>query len=78
MSIVKNILNLELKDYVRDYFFINNILEISQARKLKDKEPLKVSLNDSNSIFVNVEQIQLTMVELYSLTPKGLYIMPIL
>jgi len=64
-------LNLKLQEYVGDYYSINDTLEITPIAKAKTKELVKVLLNSQNSLFVDVEQVQCTMVELYDVKPKG-------
>jgi hypothetical protein len=72
VSKVRQMLNLKLSEYVGEYYSLTESLEIPPIRNSKDKESIKVSLNENNSIFVDVEQVQCTMVELYGITPEGL------
>lgn len=71
VSVARKMLNLKLGEYVGDYHSINNTLEVPATAKSKAKDPIKVRLNDNNSLFVDVEQVQRTMVELYNVTHKG-------
>ena len=71
VSVARKMLNLKLGDYVGEYYLINNTLEVPATAKSKTEDPIKVKLNDNNSIFVDVEQVQRTMVELYNVTVEG-------
>jgi hypothetical protein len=69
--VLRQILNLKLDEYVGEYYSIEDTLEIQPPSKSKKKEPIKVILNDSNTLFVDLERVQQTMVKMYDITPKG-------
>lgn len=71
ISLARSMLNLKLSEYVGKYYSIVSTLEVTPPPKSKSKDLVKVSLNEFNSIFVDVEQVQRTMVELYEITPSG-------
>ena len=71
VSVTRKMLNLKLGDYVGEYYSINNTLEVPATAESKIEDPIEVKLNDNNSIFVDVEQVQRTMVELYNVTVEG-------
>ena len=72
VSKVRQLLNLKLNEYIGEYYSLTESLEVPPTRNSKDKESIKVSLNKNDSIFIDVEQVQCTMVELYGITPEGL------
>ena len=65
-------MNSKLIDFVGEYYSINNSLEILQDSKSKKKEPIHVKLTENNSLFVDIEQVQRTMVQSYHITPTGM------
>jgi len=65
---VRQMLNLKLRDYIGDYKFINDTLQVPTSKGSKMKDPVTVKLNDFNSLFADVEQVQRTMVQLYGIT----------
>jgi hypothetical protein len=71
ISLARSMLNLKLSEYVGKYYSIVSTVEVTPPPKSKSKDLVKVSLNEFNSIFVEVEQVQRTMVELYEITPSG-------
>jgi hypothetical protein len=71
ISLARSMFNLKLSEYVGKYYSIVSTLEVTPPPKSKSKDLVKVSLNEFNSIFVDVEQVQRTMVELYEITPSG-------
>jgi hypothetical protein len=77
VSRLRTEMNLKLRDYVGDYYAIRNTLEILPGLRAKNKDPERLTLNENNSIFVDVEAVQRTMVTLYGITPLGIVILPI-
>lgn len=73
VSLLRKELNSKLRDFVGDYYPIKNTLEIMPGPKSKKKEPMQIELNENNSLFVDVETVQKTMVQLYKFTPAGTY-----
>jgi len=71
-TLTRQHLNLKLLEYVGAYYSICDILEVVAPNKAKNKEPIRVRLNDSNNFFVDVEQVQRTMVDLYNFTLEGM------
>jgi hypothetical protein len=71
VSLARSMLNLKLTEYVGEYYSLNETLVVPASAKATSKEPVKVCLNEMNSLFVDVEQVQRTMVQLYGLTPSG-------
>jgi hypothetical protein len=69
ISIARSLLNLKLQEYVGEYYPIISTLKASPTGN--NKEHVLVSLNEYNSLFTDVEQVQRTMVELYGITPQG-------
>jgi len=47
---------------------------VPPSAKSAKKEPMQVTLNEMNSLFCDVEQVQRTMVLLYGLTLDGTYL----
>jgi len=41
--------------------------------KSKKNESMQIKLNENNSLFIDVETVEKTMVELYKFTPTGTY-----
>lgn len=71
VSLARRMLNLKLTEYVGEYYSLNETLVVPASAKATSKELVKVCLNEMNSLFVDVEQVQRTMVQLYGLTPSG-------
>ena len=74
MSVLRRMFNLKLGEYVGNYHSINNSLEVPATVKSKSKDPIHIKLNDNNSFFADVEQVQRTMVELYDITLEGTFL----
>ena len=74
VSCAWRMLNLKLLEYVEDYYCINETLMVPPSAKSAKKEPVKVTLNEMNLIFCDVEQVQCTMVLLYGITLDGTYL----
>jgi len=70
VSLLRRELNSKFKDFVGEYYSINNQVVISPFAKSKKKESVKLKLDEFNSLFVDVEQVQRTMVNLYRITPE--------
>jgi len=72
----RQMLNLKLSKYIGDFYFLTDSNKFPPATKSKarskEKEPIKVSLNQYNNIFANVKQVQHTMVELYGIIYEGM------
>lgn len=67
-------MNFKLAEYVGEYCLLNETITVPASKKSELKEPLKVILNEMNSFFCDVEQVQRTMVHLYGVTPAGNYL----
>jgi hypothetical protein len=72
-------LNSNLRDFVGQYYHINNSLEV-EARKsrlekgrAKGLQYEKIILTDKNTFFIDVEAVQRTIVQLYGISSEGLY-----
>ena len=68
-------LNMKLKDFVGDYYHINNMHEVAPARttsKTKNQKDKMIVLNDKNTFFADIEVVQRTMVALYGITEAGM------
>lgn len=72
----RQMLNLKLYDYIGDYYFLtdsNTFPPVTKSKaRSKENEIIKVSLNQYNNIFADVEQVQRTMVELDGITHEGM------
>ena len=69
-------LNMKLKDFVGDYYHINNTHEVAPARtssKTKNGKDNMIVLNDKNTFFADIEVVQRTMVALYGITEEGMW-----
>jgi hypothetical protein len=72
-------MNSQLEKYVGRYHYINDTYSIprgSSRKKQKDpmaerSGPTNLNLNESNTIFVDLETMQRAMVHFYHVTPKG-------
>ena len=68
-------LNLKLKDFVGEYYHINNSHEVAPPRassKTKQQKDKMIVLNDRNTFFADIEVVQRTMVALYGITEAGM------
>lgn len=72
VSILRRELNAKLIDFVGDYYSLNSEVEFQSKKGSKKKDLVHVKLTEHNSFFVDVEQVQRTMVELYRITPEGI------
>ena len=75
VSCARRMLNLKLSQYVGEYYSINETLMVPPSVKSAKKEPVKVTLNEMNSLFCDIEQVQRTMVLLYGFTLDGTYLL---
>ena len=69
-------LNMKLKDFVGDYYHINNTHEVAPAMtssKTKNEKDKMIVLNDKNTFFADIEVVQRTMVALYGITEEGMW-----
>ena len=73
-------LNGNLRNMVGDYKHVCNVLEVTTSSKnSKDKSKEKglqierIVLNDKNTMFVDIEAVQRTMVKLYGITQDGIF-----
>lgn len=73
VSLLRKEMNAKLADFVGEYYPIINTLEIPPAPRSKKKESMLIELNEHNSLFVDVETVQKTMVQLYKFTPAGMF-----
>ncbi len=78
VSLLQTELHSKLKDLVGDYYHINSTLEIqskasmtSTKGKKRKAEITRVILTAKNSLFVDIEHVQRTMVKLYGFTTEG-------
>jgi len=65
VTLLRQYLNLKLSEYVGAYYSICDTLEVAAPNKAKNKEPVRVSLNENN-------KVQRTMVDLYNFTLQGM------
>lgn len=78
VTLLRTELNSKLKDLVGDYYYIDSTLELlaqvsvtnAKGRK-KKSEITRVVLTKKNSLFVDIEVVQRTMVKLYGFTTEG-------
>jgi hypothetical protein len=69
-------LNSNLKEFVRQYYHINNSLEVEarksrlEKRKAKGLQYEKIILTEKNTFFIDVEVVQRTIVKLYGIKSK--------
>ena len=78
VSLLRTELNSRLKDLVGDYYHIDNMLELvapasvtNGKGKKKNPDISRVVLTTKNSLFVDIEVVQRTMVKLYKFTTEG-------
>ena len=71
VSTLRTKLNSKLHEFVGEYYHIDDNLVIPPNSKSKKKKPQQIVLNEMNSIFVDVEAVQRTMVRLYEIAPEG-------
>jgi len=77
MKLLRTKMNSNLKNYVGDYYHINNSLELLHDlnRKQDPKQkpgPTHLHLDESNTLFVDLETMMKSMVHFYKFTPKGM------
>ena len=68
--------NMKLKDFVGDYYHINNTHEVAPTRtssKTKHEKDKMIVLNDKNIFFTDIEVVQRTMMALYGITKEGMW-----
>jgi len=80
VSLLRTELNSKLKDLIGEYYYIDSTLElvaqvpVTNAKgKKKKSEITRVVLTSKNSLFVDIEVVQRTMVKLYGFTTEGNY-----
>ena len=78
VSLLRTELNLKLKDLVGHYYHIDSTLElvaqalVTNGKGRKKKSDIsRVVLTTKNSLFVDIEVVQRTMVKLYEFTTEG-------
>ena len=78
VSLLRRELNSRLKDLVGDYYHIDSMLELVASAsvtngkgKKKNPDISRVVLTTKNSLFVDIEVVQRTMVKLYKFTIEG-------
>ena len=78
VSLLRRELNSRLKDLVGDYYYIDSTLELvaptsvtNGKGKKKNPDISRVVLTTKNSLFVDIEVVQRTMVKLYKFTTEG-------
>ena len=64
-------MNDNLKELIGEYYSITDNLIVKPSLRAKSQDLVKVSLNEMNSFFIEVEAVQKTMVKLYAFTPEG-------
>ena len=75
VSCARRMLNLKLSKHVEEYYSINETFMVPPSAKFAKKDLVKVTLNEMNSLFCDVEQVQRTMMLLYGLTLEGTYLL---
>jgi hypothetical protein len=71
VSILRKSFNSKLHEFVEEYYSLHNTMEIPRAQNSTNKKPLRITLNDQNNLFLDVECVQRTMVNLCNVTPEG-------
>jgi len=67
-------MNGNLKNYIGDYYHINNSWQIPVKAGEDPKKritPTHLHLDENNTLFVDVETVQRSMVKLYDITLEG-------
>jgi len=72
-------MNLNLKKYVGDYYHINNSMELPHdSNKKQDPkqkpDPTHLHLDESNTLFVDLEIVMKSMVRSYKFTHESMQI----
>lgn len=65
-------MNSKLDKLIGSFYSINDTFIVPSNSKSKNKDPVKVELNEMNSFFADVEKVQATMMQLYGITPQGM------
>jgi len=77
VTTARSMLNFKLREYVGEYSHITDNINVAPSKKSTNKNLVKVELNEFNSFFADVEQVQRTMVDLYDITLEGTsYLIP--
>lgn len=71
ISLLRLSMNAKLKEFVGDYYSINDTMETLSRPKSRKNE--RIELNNHNSFFVDIEAVQKTMILLYKITTSGMY-----
>lgn len=71
VSKLRQELNAKLSDLIGEHQHIDSSFDVPAPTKSKSKEPMKITLSSKNSLFVDVEAVQRTIVSLYGITPSG-------
>jgi hypothetical protein len=73
VTLIRQQLNMKVSEYVGAYYSICDTFEgATRKQGAKNKEQVRVSLNESNNFFVDVEQVQRTMICMYNFTSAGM------
>jgi hypothetical protein len=65
-----------LCNFMGDYSSIYNTLKILPGPKTKNKKAIRIELNEYNSLFMDIEAGQKSMVTLYNFTLAGVTLLP--
>ncbi|KAG0595634.1 hypothetical protein M758_UG183700 [Ceratodon purpureus] len=75
VSLLRTEMNGNLKNYIGDYYHINNSWQIpvkAGEDPKKRNTPTHLHLNENNTLFVDVETVQRSIVKLYDITLEEL------
>jgi hypothetical protein len=73
LSLLHTELNSKFVEFIGEYYSINDCISIPhQHSKSKEKSPMLLKLDETNNLFVDIEIVQRTMVQLYKITPEGI------
>ena len=70
INLLRRQMNYKLDELIGSFYNINDTFIVPSNSKSKNKDPVKVELNEINSFFADVEKVQATMVQLYGIPLK--------
>lgn len=70
--------NAKLSNLIGEHQHIDNLFEVPAPAKSKLKEPIKITSSSKNSLLVDVEAVQRTIILLYGITPSELNDKPLI
>lgn len=70
VNLLRRQMNSKLDELIGSFYSINDTFIVPSNSKSKNKDPVKVELNEINSFFADVEKVQATMVQLYGIPLK--------